>query len=98
MGEYLITVRSQINVPDTPEKLTFTTFTQEHTFTVFVNPCQVSAINVVQSTQDVNYAIGNSSQTTSAPQYLFEQTPACGYTLDILVSGLPVAIASHDPV
>ena len=42
VGQYPIEVKSEIQVPDSAEKLTFTTFTQTHTFTVFVNPCQVA--------------------------------------------------------
>ena len=41
IGFYVVSIRSEISVPDDYSKTTFTTMSAEHTFTVFIEPCLV---------------------------------------------------------
>ena len=57
IGSYVVTIRSEISVPDDHTKATFTTRFDEHEFTVFVEPCIVSIYGVTTEATVIVYNV-----------------------------------------
>ena len=42
IGDYIITIRNEISVPDSADKLSFTPQIVQYDFTISIQPCQVN--------------------------------------------------------
>ena len=71
IGEYIVTVTSEIEVPDDYSKTTFTTMKATYDFSIFVEPCIVTELTMTTITAPVQYIIGSDAVTTS--QFSFGQ-------------------------
>ena len=56
IGSYIVTIKSEISVPDDYTKTTYTIQSTEHAFTVFIEPCLVLTY---EATTKVNAIIYN---------------------------------------
>jgi len=56
-------------------------------FTLNVNPCLTTSYTTQSVIQPVNYSLGD--PTFAFGSYRFEQSPACGYSEVVQLTGLP---------
>ena len=77
IGEYKVTIRSEIEIPNDHTATTYTKMLSEYDFVIQVNGCQISDYRAVQDTMAMTYTIGQDNLYSSL--YSFEQVPACGY-------------------
>ena len=57
IGSYVVTIRSEISIPDDYTKTAFTTLTADHEFIVFIEPCQVSTYEATKKTKVIVYNV-----------------------------------------
>ena len=80
IGVYPVTISVSIEVPDDYTKTTFTTHNREQTFNIYVEPCQITSIVVINPLGDYFYQIGSDPELITDP-YEFEYQPDCQYTM-----------------
>ena len=95
IGSYVVTIRSEIQVPDDYTNSVFTTKFVEYDFTVFIEPCVVNTYSDTLKVTLIEYFIGD--PTLVDGKYMFEQDPFCGYDETVTVSNVP-AFAVHNDV
>ena len=96
IGSYLVTIRSEISVPDDFSAASFTTLFVEYTFTVFVEPCLVSTYLATLEVADITYNIGAPALLNVAP-YVFDEDPLCNYPETVTLTGLPTFVTHNAP-
>ena len=57
IGSYVVTIRSEISIPDDYTKTSFTTINAEHKFTVFIEPCLVSKYEATKQVLAIVYNV-----------------------------------------
>ena len=93
IGEYTVTLRSEIQVPDDYTGLTFTTWTVEYDFLIQIEECVITSYDATLTIPTLTYIIGDPELVSSS--YLFDETPFCGYDETVTVTNLPTW-AIHD--
>ena len=83
VGQYPITIESKIQVWDDYTKTTFTEHIASQTFSIFVEPCIVTAITATPI-NDMVYVIGDAGGAVSTP-YSFTLSPGCNYSIDVTI-------------
>ena len=96
IGEYIVTIRSEIEVPDDASSGTTTTMFVEYDFTVFIEPCIVNTYLATLEVADISYNIGASELTNVSP-YVFDEDPVCGYPETVTLTDLPVFVTHNGP-
>ena len=94
IGEYTVTLRSEISVPDDANKSSFSVIFNEYDFVIRVEPCTVDSYIDTLRVTTIEYYLGEPSLTGGS--YAFEQVPMCGYDETITVTNLPI-FAYHNP-
>ena len=93
IGSYIVTIKSEISVPDDYTMTSFTILSSEHAFTVFIQPCLVSTY---EATTIVNAIIYNVNQALLIDGfYAFDIAPVCNYPQIVTVTNLP-SFANHN--
>jgi len=77
MGEYIVTINSQICVPDDYTANTCSIMQVEYDFVIYMEPCLVNSYSASSPSGIINYTIGAATETGGL--YLFEESPACLY-------------------
>ena len=93
LGEYTVTLRSEITVPDDYSLATSTLLFVEEVITVYVEPCMVSSYIDTTAVTSITYNIGALDLTDGL--YVFDEDPVCGYPETVTVTNLP-AWATHN--
>ena len=96
LGEYIVTLRSEICVPDDYTQATCTTMFVEYDFTVYIDPCIVNTYTATQLVGDISYNIGADSLIGVGP-YSFDEDPICNYPETVTLTDLP-AFVMHNEV
>lgn len=68
--------------------------TSSYDFVVIVNPCTITNVVRSSSVEDIEITV-NDPEYISGP-YQFDQQPACGYQVDLVVLDMP-SFMTHDP-
>ena len=87
IGSYVVTIRSEISVPDDYTKTTFTTMFDEHDFVVFIEPCLVSTYEATKQVIAIVYNVNQ--ETLTDGHYIFDEDPVCNYPETVTVTNLP---------
>ena len=95
IGEYVVTIRSEICVLVDYTKATCTTIFDEYQFSIFIEPCQVSSYEASTTITQITYNIGGATLTDG--QYAFDENPACGYPKTVTVTNLPAFVIHNEP-
>lgn len=90
IGEYKVTIRAEIEIPNDHTATTYTKMLSEYDFVIQVNGCQISEYRAVQDTMAMTYTIGQDNLYSAV--YAFEQVPACGYEQTVSVIDLPAFV------
>ena len=96
IGEYKVTIRSEIEVPDDASSGTTTTMFVEYDFTVFIEPCIVNTYLATLEVADISYNIGASEISNISP-YVFDEDPVCKYPETVTLSNLPIFVTHNGP-
>ena len=96
IGEYTVTIRSEIEVPDDPSGTTTTTMFVEYDFTIFVEPCIVNTYTATQEVADISYNIGANELLNVSP-YVFDEDPVCNYPETVTLTNLPIFVTHNGP-
>ena len=96
IGEYTVTIRSEIEVTDDPSGSTFTTKCVEYEFTIFVEPCIVNTYTATLEVADISYNIGAPELLNVSP-YVFDEEPVCNYPETVTLTNLPTFVTHNGP-
>ena len=94
IGEYTVTLRSEIQVPDDHTKSTFTPYFVEYQFLIQVEECLVDTYTADQVIDVISYNIG--APTLTSPQYSFVESPACNYPETVTLINLPAFVTHNE--
>ena len=94
IGEYTVTLKSEIQVPDDHTKATFTPHFVEYQFVIQVEECIVNTYTADQTIDVISYNIG--APTLTSPQYSFVEDPACHYPETVTLIGLPSFVTHNE--
>ena len=92
VGQYTVTVKSEINVPDDASQTSFSTFSDQFEITIEIQ-CIINTYLDTVKVQTINYTLGNPTMTDGT--YAFEQSPFCNYPETVSVTNLP-SFATHN--
>ena len=95
IGSYVVTIRSEISIPDDHTKTTFTTMSAQHDFTVFVEPCLVSTYEATKQIIAIIYNVNQ--ETLTDGHYTFDEDPVCNYPETVTVTNLPGFATHNEP-
>ena len=87
IGEYTVTIRSEIQVPTDHTQTTFTTMVVEYDFVIQVEECFVDRYFADKKLTTISYNIGAPDLTS--PMYSFIEEPACFYPELVFLTNLP---------
>lgn len=93
IGEYIVTLKSEICTPDDFTGTTCTPLIAEYEFPIYMEPCIVTSYFDSETVGIIEYFIGASAITDGS--YAFTQDQACGYPETVTVTNLP-AWAVHN--
>ena len=96
IGEYIVTIRSEIEVPDDATSVTTTTMFVEYDFTIFIEPCIVNTYIATLEVADISYNIGAPELANVSP-YVFDEDPVCNYPETVTLTNLPVFVTHNAP-
>ena len=96
LGDYPVTLRSEICVPDDYTQATCTTFFVEYDFTVYVESCIITSYAATVLVPDITYNIGAPSLVNVGP-YVFDEDPVCNYQETVTITGLPAFMVHNAP-
>ena len=98
VGQYPVTITSELSVPTDYTKTAFITISATNSFTIFVNPCIVTNYQNVPI-NDMIYTISEPTLFSEPAPLEFIQDPMCGYvpTVTVAPPGLP-AFMTFDSV
>ena len=86
IGQYTVTLRSEISVPTDYTKTSFNTLFVEYTFPIYMEPCQISSFTDSLTAGPIFYNIGAPDKTDG--NYDFLQDLPCGYVETVSVANL----------
>ena len=95
LGEYTVTIKSEICVPDDHSKATCTPFIVEYDFVVVMQPCLVDSYEATQEVGDITYSIG-AEGLLNVGQYIFTEDPVCQYPETVTLTDLPTFIEHNE--
>ena len=93
IGEYTVTLRSEISIPDDHTLTTFTTLFVEYPFVIQIEECLVDTYLADQVLTLISYNVGAPSLTS--PIYTFEESPPCYYAETVTITNLPVFVTHN---
>ena len=93
-GEYFVTIRSEICVPDDFTQTTCTTMFDEYQFSIIVENCLVNSYQQTTTVTEIIYNIGDPTLTDGS--YAFEETPVCGYPETVTLTNLPTFVTHNE--
>ena len=96
IGSYVVTIRSEIEVPNDASSGTTTIMFDEYTFTIFIEPCIVNSYSATQEVVDLTYNIGAPEMLNVGP-YVFDEDPVCNYPETVTLTDLPVFVTHNAP-
>ena len=96
VGEYIVTIRSEICVPDDYTGATCTVLADEYDFSIYINPCLVTAYTDTTTVTVISYNIGAPDLTDGL--YVFDEDPVCNYPETVTVTNLPAFMLHNEPV
>jgi len=96
LGEYIVTLKSEICVPDDYTQATCTTMEVEYDFKVIMQPCIVNTYTATKEVGDISYNIG-ASGLVDVGNYIFDEDPVCNYPETVTLFGLPAFVTHIDP-
>ena len=96
IGEYTVTIRSEIEVPDDATSGTTTTKFVEYEFTVLIQPCIVNTYTATLEVANISYNIGAPDLLNVGP-YVFDEDPVCNYPEIVTLTDLPVFVTHNAP-
>ena len=94
IGEYTVTLRSEIQVPDDHTQTSFTPFFVEYEFYILVEACIVDSYTADDKIEVISYNIGDPRLTS--PKYSFIEDPACLYPETVSLIDLPSFVAHNE--
>ena len=94
IGEYTVTLRSEILVPDDYTLTTFTPFFAEYLFLIQVEECIVHTYMADETIDVISYNIG--APTLTSPKYSFVEDPACSYPETVTFIDLPPFVTHNE--
>ena len=94
IGEYIVRIRSEIQVPDDHTGTTFTTKFDEYDFIIQVEECTVDDYTADKVIKSFSYHIGAPDFTS--PKYSFIETPACQYPETVILTNLPAFVLHNE--
>ena len=87
IGEYTVTIKSEIQVPDDHTKMTFTAMFVEYDFVIQVEECLVDTYTADKIIESISYNIGAPDLTST--KYSFVEDPVCNYPETVTLFNLP---------
>lgn len=87
IGEYTVTIRSEIYVPIDYTKDDYRTMFVEYEFDIQIEECIINAYDATKTISDLTYIIGDPGLLST--KYLFDETPVCNYPETVTVTNLP---------
>ena len=95
LGEYTITIRAEIQVPNDYTQATFTAMFAEHEFVVYMEPCIVDDLTATTIVPKIIYNVNQPDLTTGF--YQFEENPVCNYPQTVTLTNLPAFAIHNEP-
>ena len=95
LGEYTVTLKSEICVPDDYTEATCTVMESEYDFLVRVQPCTVNDFVDTVKITDISYNVGD-SDLIAIGEYASGQSPNCEYPETITLTNLPSFMSHND--
>ena len=94
IGSYIVTIRSEINIPLDAAKTQILNMFDQYNFLVIVNPCSFQDYVATAWVVDLHYNIGATALTSG--NYEFDEQPlSCGYPETVTLTNLP-AFVTHN--
>ena len=90
----MVTIRSEICVPDDHTLATCTTMFDEYQFSIIVGNCQVSSYFATTYVTELVYNIGDS--TLQGGSYVFSEDPICNYPETVTFENLPAFVTHNE--
>ena len=87
IGEYTVTLRSEIQIPDDHTGATFSQKMVQYDFIIQVEECTVEAFKKDKVIELISYHIN--SPALKSQVYSFVETPACQYPQNVIINNLP---------
>jgi len=95
LGEYTVSLKSEICVPDDYTKGNCTPFAVEYDFKVIMEPCLVSTYLATKEVGDISYNIG-ADGLVNIGLYEFTEDPVCQYPETVTFVDLPDWITHNE--
>jgi len=95
VGEYVVTIRSEICVPDDYTGATCTLMAGEYQFSIFIEPCSVTTYIDTTTVTSIIYNIGAPALTSGF--YVFDEAPFCNYPETVTLTNLPAFMTHSEP-
>ena len=87
IGEYTVTLRSEIQIPTDYSKTNYITLFVEYNFVIQIEECVIASYAATQLVPDLTMIIGDPELLSSV--YIFDESPVCNYPETVTVTGLP---------
>lgn len=94
IGEYIVTLKSEIKVPDDHTKSSYTTFEVEYDFPIQIEECLVDSYTASEVIDVISYNIG--APTLTSKMYTFEEDPPCYYDEIVTLTNLPDFVVHNE--
>ena len=94
IGEYTVTIKSEIQVPDDHTKMTFTAMFVEYDFVIQVEECLVDTYTADKIIESISYNIGAPDLTST--KYSFVEDPECNYPEIVTLQNLPAFVTHNE--
>ena len=95
IGEYFVTIRSEICVPNDYTNSDCTVMSDEYQMSVYIEPCLVTTYTDTITVTEIFYNIGAATLTDGL--YKFDEDPVCNYPETVTVTGLQPFITHSEP-
>ena len=95
LGKYIVTLRSEIYIPDDYTKDTYTTMFVEYDFVILIEPCIINTYTATTSVIVIEYNVG--APTLTDGLYIFDEDPVCNYPETVTLTNLPVFVTHNEP-
>ena len=94
-GEYVVTLRSEICVPDDYTNASCTTMAAQYDFKIIVTGCIVDTYTATKLVGDIRYNIG-SAGLSNVGNYIFAEDPVCNLEETVTLTNLPTFITQNE--
>jgi len=97
IGQYIVTIKSEINVPQNAEQTQFQNMFVQYNFLVIVDPCSIlDYVDTPPRVIELRYNIGAPALTDG--NYVFDEVPYCGYPEIVTLTNLPTFVTHNGGV